>query len=88
MDKETYTVCHDCQTIGLRHCAHPEECEGTKEYPRTLRDMIETDYHTNVPLSITAEKAFDMGREQIYLKMEEYEKQIRNFQRSYFWDSK
>lgn len=58
---KAYHVCHDCQLIGTRHCANPEECGSIKSYPTELRKMIEDSYSSGVSLSIIAEKAFDMG---------------------------
>jgi hypothetical protein len=57
----TYNVCHDCQSQGLRNCAYFDECGRIKTYPIALRKMVEADYGKGVKLSITAEKAYDMA---------------------------
>lgn len=64
MERKTYTVCHDCQMTGggITHCAHADTCGGTKDYPKELRKMIIDSHNSGVPLSIIAERAFDMAK--------------------------
>lgn len=35
------TACETCNRMGLRHCAHPDECGGTQEYPMIPTEPFE-----------------------------------------------
>ena len=61
-EKEVYHVCHVCQLAKMNNCAHFDECGNDKTYPKKLRQLTETDYANKIPLSITVERAYDMGK--------------------------
>jgi hypothetical protein len=62
MSKKEYTTCHPCQSAGMINCAHFDNCEQWNTYPVELRQMVKTNHEAKVPLSIIAEKAFNMGK--------------------------
>ncbi len=63
--EKEYHVCHDCQKVGMRNCSEFDLCGGGKTYPLELREMIKREYYNKTPLSIIAEKAFDMAKKTV-----------------------
>ena len=64
--KNVYVACHECQLQSLRNYAHPSECNNAKTYPTELQEMFRKEHSLKTPLSIIAEKAFNMGRYKTY----------------------
>lgn len=78
--EDEYHVCHDCQLAWLLNCSEFDKCGSDKSYPRELRKLVERDYNNKIPVSITVERGYDMGKSSQSTRISELEARVKELE--------